>query len=105
VNSFSVLANNRIINPTVVNTNAIRVNGETYEGRLIRINNIIAVKNTSGVLVTQWTVSGSGTNYRIFDGTGDSCDIRIYASTNIANSTIPAYPFSVIALNSQFDSS
>lgn len=104
VNSSTVLAANIPFSPVVVNTNDIRVNGENYEGRLIRINNIIAVKNFSGVPVTTWTVTGSGTNYRIFDGT-DSCDIRIYASTNIANTTVPAFPFSVIALNSQFDSS
>ncbi len=104
VNSSTVLATNISYTPMVVTANDIRVNGEIYEGRLIRINNIVAVKNFSGVPVTVWTVTGSGTNYRIFDGT-DSCDIRIYASTNIANSPVPSFPFSIVALNSQFDSS
>src|SRR5512138_2380515 len=48
VNTSSVLASNIPVAPMVVNTNQIRVGGETYEGRLIRINNITAVKNTSG---------------------------------------------------------
>jgi hypothetical protein len=62
------------------------------------------VKTTNGVPATIWNVSGSGTNYRIFSG-GDSCEIRIYSATNIANSPIPPFPFDVIALSSQFDSS
>ncbi|MCU0372498.1 MAG: phospholipase D-like domain-containing protein [Ignavibacteria bacterium] len=90
--------------PLVVTPAQIRENGETYEGRLIRINGITQVKTTSGAVATQWTVTSSGTNYRIFVG-NDSCDIRIYASTNIANTTIPPYPFSVIALNSQYKTS
>lgn len=90
--------------PVVVNTNAIRVNGENYEARLIRINNITSVRSTTTYQpVTVWSVSGSGTNYRIFDGV-DSCDIRIYGTSNIANTNIPAYPFSIVALNSQFKS-
>jgi phosphatidylserine/phosphatidylglycerophosphate/cardiolipin synthase-like enzyme len=104
VNSSSLLASNIPVTPVIVNTNQIRAGGENYEGKLIRINNIIAVKNTSGQPVTQWTVSGSGTNYRIFDGT-DSCEIRIYSTTNIGNTQIPQFPFSVVAVNSQFDSS
>jgi phosphatidylserine/phosphatidylglycerophosphate/cardiolipin synthase-like enzyme len=104
VTTFTIFANNIPVAPMVVTTNQIRINGETYEGRLIRINNIIAVKNLSGQLVTTWNVSGPGTNYRIFDGI-DSCEIRIYATTNIANAPVPQYPFSVIAEGSQFDSS
>jgi phosphatidylserine/phosphatidylglycerophosphate/cardiolipin synthase-like enzyme len=90
--------------PLVVTPTQIRENGELYEGRLIRINGITQVKTSSGAIATQWTVTSSGTNYRIFVGT-DSCDIRIYASTNIANTTIPPFPFTVIALNSQYKTS
>ncbi|MCX7878059.1 MAG: hypothetical protein N2510_05375, partial [Ignavibacteria bacterium] len=104
VNSFTVLATNVPFSPRVVTCSDIRVNGENYEGQLIRINGVTQVKNTSGVPVTNWTVSGSGTNYRIFVG-NDSCEIRIYATTNIANSPIPPFPWDVIALASQFDSS
>ena len=104
VNSYTVLATGVSYTTNIVTTTAIRAAGEPWEGRLIRINNITQVKNTSGVPVTQWTVTGSGVNYRIFAG-GDSCDIRIYATTNIANAPIPPFPFSVIAVNSQFDAS
>lgn len=104
VNSFNVLATNRPFGPQVVTCSDIRNNGELYEGKLIRINGVTAVRNFSGQLITTWQTTGSGTNYRIFVGT-DSCEIRIYTSTNIANSQVPPYPFSVIALASQFDAS
>src|SRR4030095_4370290 len=79
VNSFSVLATNIPFSPVVVTPQQIRVNGEQYEGRLIRINGVTAVRDFSGNLVTSWNTSGSGTNFRIFVGT-DSCEIRIYSS-------------------------
>lgn len=104
VNSFTVLGSGKTVNPVVITTTQARTNGEAYEGRLIKINNITQVKNTSGVPVSTWTVTGSGTNYRIFSG-GDSCEIRIYATTNIANTNIPSFPFSVTAEMSQFQSS
>lgn len=104
VNSSSVLATGLTVTPIVLTTTNIRVNGENNEGRLIRVNGVTAVHNMSGVNVTNWTVSGSGVNYRLIAG-GDSCDIRIYATTNIANTAIPPFPFDVIALLSQFDSS
>ena len=90
------------VTPRVVTTTDIRVNGEDYEGQLIRINDITAVHNTSGANVTEWTVSGSGVNFTILAG-GDSCEIRIYGVTNIANTQVPPFPFSVIALSSQYD--
>jgi len=101
VYSFQILATNRAVAPRLVSTNEIRTNGEMYEGTLVKINNVIQVKNENGDPVTQWNVSGNGTNYRIFDGI-DSCSIRIYAASNLANSQIPQTPFSVTALNSQF---
>ena len=106
VTSYQVLATG--INtpvPIVVTPGQIRTDGETYEARLIRINGITAIKSISHYgIATQWTVSGSGRNYRLFVG-NDSCDIRINASSNIANTQIPDYPFSIVALNSQFQSS
>jgi len=104
VDSFTVLANNRPFSPITITCRQARDSGETYEGRLIKINNITMVKTTAGVPATQWTVSASGTNYRIFSGT-DSCEIRIYGTTNIANTIIPPYPFSVTALLSQYKTS
>lgn len=104
VNSSTVLATNIPYTPRVVTCGNVRLNGETYEAQLIRINGVTAVHNTSGANVTQWSTSGSGTNYRILVG-NDSVEIRIYSSTNIANSPIPPFPFDVVALVSQFDSS
>lgn len=105
VTASTVLASNISYSPMVVTCNNIRVGGEAYEGRLIRINNITKVTTTTGAYqqVHTWATTGSGTNYRVISG-NDSCDIRIYSSTNIANSPIPD-TFSVVALNSQFDSS
>jgi len=104
VSSSTVLASNIPYTSRIVTCSNVRLNGETYEAQLIRINGITAVHNTSGANVTQWTTSGSGTNYRVLVG-NDSVEIRIYSSTNIANSPIPPFPFDVVALVSQFDSS
>ncbi len=104
VNSSTVLATNIPYTPRIVTCGNVRLDGETYEAQLIRINGVTAVHNTSGANVTTWTTSGSGTNYRILVG-NDSVEIRIYSSTNIANSPVPPFPFDVVALVSQFDAS
>ena len=105
VDSFRVLAQNVTTpTPNIITPTQAR-NGEPWEGKLIRINGITQVKNTSGVPVTQWTMgSGSGTNFWLISGS-DSCQIRIYLSSNVANTTIPSYPFDVVALMSQYTTS
>ncbi|MCX6164933.1 MAG: phospholipase D-like domain-containing protein, partial [Ignavibacteriae bacterium] len=101
VDSFRVLAQN-VMTPTPISITPTQArNGELWESRLIKINGITAVKTTSGVLATTWATSSSGTNYWIFVGS-DSCQIRIYTSSNIAGTTIPQYPFAVVALMSQY---
>jgi len=102
VNSSTILSTNVPFAPKVVSCSDIRLSGEDYEGQLIRINGVTAVHNLSGQNVTVWTTSSSGTNYRILVG-NDSVEIRIFTSTNIANSPVPPFPFDVIALTSQFD--
>ncbi|MBI5402459.1 MAG: T9SS type A sorting domain-containing protein [Ignavibacteriae bacterium] len=104
VDSFRVLAQN--VTTPVPNkiTPTQGRNGEQWEGKLIRIDSITMVKTTGGVQATSWSTTASGTNYWIFSGS-DSCQIRIYTSTNIAGTTIPPYPFSIVALMSQFTSS
>ncbi len=105
VTAYSILGSNRPVNPIVVTPGMLRnPTGEQYEGMLIKINGVTLIRNTNGSATTMWTVSGSGTNYRLFVGT-DSTDIRIYATSNIANTNIPAYPFNVVAIQSQFKSS
>jgi len=104
VNSSIKLDSNKPYTPRIVTCSNVRLDGETYEAQLIRINGVTAVHNTSGANVTTWTTSASGTNYRILVG-NDSVEIRIYSSTNIANSPVPPFPFDVVALVSQFDGS
>jgi Secretion system C-terminal sorting domain/Family of unknown function (DUF5689) len=104
VSSFTKITSGKTSPIKVVTPSTIRnATGEPYEGMLIKINGITAIKTTAGVLATTWATTASGTNYRLFVG-NDSCDIRIYTSSNIAGTTIPPYPFSVIALQSQYKS-
>jgi hypothetical protein len=87
------------IQPLIVSCKDIATDGangfETFEGKLVRINN--ATVNT-GV----WNVASSGTNYILTDSTG-SCDIRIDKDTNIANTTAPGGVFDVIGVIAQYD--
>lgn len=101
VSSFTILAQN-VNTPAPISITPTQArNGELWEGRLIKINGITAVHTTNGGNATSWTVSGSGTNYWILVGS-DSCQIRIYGTSNIANTVIPAFPFNVVALMSQY---
>ncbi|MEO8209714.1 MAG: T9SS type A sorting domain-containing protein [bacterium] len=104
VTSLTIFDTGKTVTPTTVTCTQVRNEGELYEGRLIRISNVTAVHALTGENVTTWTVAASGTNYRLIAGS-DSCDIRIYATTNIANQPIHAFPFDVITVCSQFKSS
>ncbi|MDQ3022553.1 MAG: T9SS type A sorting domain-containing protein [Bacteroidota bacterium] len=101
VTSLTILDTGKTVTPTLVTCTQVRVDGERYEGMLIRISNVTSVHTLSGVPVTTWAVGGSGTNYRLIAG-NDSCDIRIYATTNIANQPIHAFPFDIVSECSQF---
>jgi len=101
VDSFHVIAQG-ITTPTPIAITPTQArSGEQWEGMLIKINGITNVKTTGGAVATTWTTSASGTNYWIFVGT-DSCQVRIYSSSNIANTMIPAYPFNMVAVMSQY---
>jgi len=101
--NFSVLATNRTVTPVIVTPGQLRnPTGEQYMEMLVRVNGVTSIRSESTYMpVTTWTVSGSGTNYRLFVG-NDSCEIRIYATSNLAGKPIPSYPFSVVALQSQY---
>jgi Secretion system C-terminal sorting domain len=101
VTSITVLDTGKTVTPISVTPTEVKNNGEALEGMLIRISNVTAVHDFSGNNVTVWTVSGSGFNYRLLAG-NDSCDIRIYTSTDIANQPVHAFPFDVTAECSQF---
>ena len=101
VTNLTIFDTGNVVTPKTVTCSQVRNNGEAYEGMLIKISGVTAVRTFAGVDITTWTVGGSGTNYRIFAG-GDSCDIRIYATTNIANQPVHSFPFDVVAECSQF---
>lgn len=100
VNSFTIIDSNKTVTPRLVTPTIINNNGENYEGQLIRINNIISVRNTAWQPVTVW--NSSAANYKIITAV-DTCELRVYATTNIAGSSVPPYPFDVIAIASQFN--
>ena len=103
VDSFRVLATG-ITTPVPVSITPTQArSGELWESRLIKINGITDVKTTAGAHATTWSTASSGTNYWLFVGS-DSCQVRIYTSTNIAGTMIPAFPFSMVAVMSQFTS-
>lgn len=99
--ALTIFDTGKTVTPKPVTCTQIRNNGEAYEGMLIKISGVTAVRTFAGADITTWTVSGSGVNYRIFTGS-DSCDIRIYATTNIANQPVHSFPFDVVAECSQF---
>ncbi|PIU46056.1 MAG: hypothetical protein COS95_00575, partial [Ignavibacteriales bacterium CG07_land_8_20_14_0_80_59_12] len=68
---------------------------ERYEGMLVRVDSVTV--NTSS-----WAVSGSGSNYVLYDGRGDSIQIRIMADIDIANTSAPQGEFSVVGVVGQF---
>jgi len=76
---------------------------EPYEGRLVRINSITAV-TYNGSPATNWAiVSGTGTNYKVNDGSGQLAEVRVNSRTNLANTAISNYPFDIVGVLSQFN--
>lgn len=76
---------------------------ENLEGKLVRISGV-TVRDLQGQPLSSWQVSGSGTNYRLIQGT-DTVDIRIDADINLVNVPVPQGPFDVIGVVSQFKTS
>lgn len=68
---------------------------ERYEGMLVRVDSVTV--NTSS-----WAVSGSGSNYVLYDRRGDSIQIRIMADIDIANTSAPQGEFGVVGVVGQF---
>ncbi|MBI3765738.1 MAG: choice-of-anchor D domain-containing protein, partial [Ignavibacteriales bacterium] len=75
---------------------------EVYEGRLVRVN-LVAVRDTFNNPITSWTVTGSGTNYRLIDASGN-VDIRVDNNVDFANTPAPQSTFGIIGVMSQFKS-
>ncbi len=73
---------------------------EEYEGRLVRVN-AVTVADTFGTPIANWTVSGAGTNYRLFDASGH-VDVRVDNGVDFANTPSPQSAFDIIGVMSQF---
>ncbi|MBI5645427.1 MAG: lamin tail domain-containing protein [Ignavibacteriae bacterium] len=67
---------------------------EKYEGQLIRLNNVTVNTNS-------WNVTGSGTNYKLRDASGEM-DVRIDKDVNFVNSPAPASSFDIVGVLGQF---
>jgi phosphatidylserine/phosphatidylglycerophosphate/cardiolipin synthase-like enzyme len=71
------------------------VNGvELYESMLVRINGVT-------VNTTAWTVTGSGTNYKLSDGSAE-LEVRIDNDVALANQPAPGGSFDIVGVVSQF---
>ncbi len=92
------------VEPLLVAASDIKNDGaggvESYEGMLVRVN-AATVTDTFGTQISNWSVSGSGTNYRLNDASG-FVDIRVDNSVNFANTPAPQSSFDVIGVVSQF---
>ncbi len=82
--------------PQVATLAQINAAGESYEGKLVRVNGITS-------LTTPWPPTGSAAVSRtIGDGTG-TLTLRILPSTDLPGSAQPATPFDLIAEVGQYD--
>ncbi|MCZ7557994.1 MAG: phospholipase D-like domain-containing protein [Bacteroidia bacterium] len=67
---------------------------ELYESMLVRINGVTV--NTQA-----WTVTGSGTNYKLSDGSAE-LEVRIDNDVALANQPAPGGSFDIVGVVSQF---
>jgi|GEM_PF-2210160 len=89
-------ANTPLKDPIVLNTL-----GEEAENEFVRINNVAFVTPTP-----TWSVSGSGSNYKVYNTlTMDTFDVRVIASSTLANEPAPTGLFDIMGLGGQFDGS
>lgn len=100
----SVVSSGNAVTPALVTCTQLFNDGtggiEEFEGKLIRLN-VVTVGDTSRNPIATWAVSGSGTNYRLFDATGH-VDIRVDADVDFANTPAPQGSFDIIGVVSQF---
>ncbi len=100
----STVSSGNAVSPILVTCSQLFNDGaggvEEFEAKLVRLN-IVTVGDTSRNPISTWAVSGSGTNYRLFDATGH-VDIRVDADVNFANTPAPQGSFDIIGVVSQF---
>ncbi len=94
------------VDPLLVTVTQLKNDGaggvENYEGLLVRVNTA-SVRDTFNNPIPNWTVGGSGTNYRLIDATA-YMDIRVDNNVDYANTPAPQSAFDVIGVVSQFKS-
>ena len=88
------------VDPLVITTNQMN---EEVEGQLVKMLSVV-VRDTFGNPISTWAVTGSGTNYRLYDATGYT-QIRVDNNVDFANTPAPQDEFDVIGVVSQFDNS
>gem|GEM_PF-2167772 len=101
------VSSGNVVTPILVNCGQVTNDGqggiEQYEGMLVRINQVI-VTNLQGSSISNWTVSGSGTNYRLQDAV-DTLEIRVDNNVNYGGAPgdpAPGGTFDVIGVVSQY---
>ncbi|MGA2625365.1 MAG: phospholipase D-like domain-containing protein [Bacteroidota bacterium] len=101
------VSSGNVVQPILVNCGQVNNDGqggiEQYEGMLVRINQVI-VTNLQGSSISNWTVSGSGTNYRLQDAV-DTLEIRVDNNVNYGGAPgdpAPGGTFDVIGVVSQY---
>jgi phosphatidylserine/phosphatidylglycerophosphate/cardiolipin synthase-like enzyme len=75
---------------------------EQYEGLLVRVNAVV-LRDASGNAVGTWAVVGSGTNYKLLDGT-DTVEVRVDNNVDYANTPAPQSVFDIVGVVGQFKS-
>jgi phosphatidylserine/phosphatidylglycerophosphate/cardiolipin synthase-like enzyme len=90
--------------PLVVTCSQIARDGaggiEMFEGMLVQLNGV-TIRNAQGLPFTAWSVSGSGTNYWLYDS--DSVQVRIDADViGISGAPAPPGKFDLVGVVGQF---
>ena len=102
-----IVSSGNAVIPMILITSQIKNDGlggvENFEGLLVRISSV-TVRDTFNNSIPTWSVSGSGTNYRLIDASG-YIDIRVDNNVNFANTPAPQGLFDVIGVVSQFKTS
>jgi phosphatidylserine/phosphatidylglycerophosphate/cardiolipin synthase-like enzyme len=73
---------------------------EQYEGLLVRVNAVV-LRDASGNPVGTWAVAGSGTNYKLLDGT-DTVEVRADNNVDYVNAPAPQSVFDIVGVVGQF---
>ena len=73
---------------------------EQYEGRLVEFR-AVTLTDINNNPLTQWAMSGSGTNHRLHDATG-FMDVRVDNNVDFANTPAPQSAFDLVGVVSQF---